>query len=174
MINKDIVVVALDEEVLNSNKFKRYQDITRCDYATLIRNILYGNPKVIVMDTVFYQKGDNKVCNRELTDILEKNPNVIIGVEYNEKSGPLQTDFFGAGSYTGSMGIINSTSYNSFNVLNFNLPDYHNRVRLYEKGEKSILPISVEAYRIAHNLKKPNVTDTAIIFENGISVPIDE
>lgn len=55
-INKDIVVVALDEETLNSNKFKRYQDINRCDYATLLRNILYGDPKVVVMDTVFYQK----------------------------------------------------------------------------------------------------------------------
>jgi len=78
MIDKDIIVVALDEETLNSNKFKRYQDINRCDYATLLRNILYGDPKVVVMDMVFYQKGENEACDRELTDILEKNPNVII------------------------------------------------------------------------------------------------
>lgn len=55
-IDKDIIIVALDEETLNSNKFKRYQDINRCDYATLLRNILYGDPKVVVMDMVFYQK----------------------------------------------------------------------------------------------------------------------
>jgi len=71
-IDKDIIVVALDEETLNSNKFKRYQDINRCDYATLLRNILYGDPKVIVMDTVFYQKGENEACDRELTDVLQK------------------------------------------------------------------------------------------------------
>lgn len=174
IIDTDIVVVALDEETLNSNKFKRYQDITRCDYATLLRNILYGDPKVVVMDTVFYQKGDNEACDRELTDILEKNPNVIIGVEYNEKSETLHTDLFGVGSYTGSMGIINSTSYNSFNVFNFNLADYRNRVRLYEKWENSILPISIEAYRIAHNLGKPNVIDKTIVFEDGTRIPLDE
>lgn len=174
LVDKDIVVVALDEETLNSNKFKRYQDITRCDYATLIRNILYGDPKVVVMDTVFYQKGDNEACDRELTDILEKNPNVIIGVEYNEKSQSIQTDLFGAGDYKGSRGIINTTSYNSFNIFNFNLPDYRNRVRLYEKGGNSVLPISIEAYRIAHNLEKPNVTNNAIIFENGTRIPVDD
>lgn len=174
LIDKDIIVVALDEETLNSNKFKRYQDITRCDYATLIRNILYGDPKVVVMDTVFYQKGENEACDRELTDILQKNPNVIIGAEYNEKSQLLQTDLFGEGSYKESMGIINTTSYNSFNVFNFSLPDYRNRVRLYDKGENSILPISIEAYRISHNLKNPNVTDSAIVFENGTQIPVDD
>lgn len=174
MIDKDIVVVALDEETLNSNKFKRYQDITRCDYATLLRNILYGDPKVVVMDTVFYQKGENEACDRELIDILQKNSNIIIGVEYNEKSQSLHTDLFGVESYQGSLGIINSTSYNSFNIFNFNLPDYRNRARLYEKGEGSVLPISIEAYRIAHHLKKPSVTDTEILFEDGTRVPLDE
>ena len=94
-------------------------------------------------------------------------------MEYNEKSKSLQTNLFGKGDYKGSMGIINSTSYNSFNVLNFNLPDYRNRVRLYDKGKDSILPVSIEAYRISHDLKKPNVTDTAIVFEDGTQVPID-
>ncbi len=174
LTDKDIIVVALDEETLNSNKFKRYQDITRCDYATLIRNILYGDPKVIVMDMVFYQKGENEACDRELTDILEKNPNVIIGAEYNEKTRSLHTDLFGAGNYAGSMGIINTTSYNSFNVFNFNLADYRNRVRLYEKGGDFVLPISIEAYRLAHNLQKPNVTSDAILFENGTQIPVDD
>jgi len=72
------------------------------------------------------------------------------------------------------MGVINTTSYNSFNIFNFNLPDYRNRARLYDKGKESILPISIEAYRIAHNLKKPNVTSDAIVFEDGTNIPLDE
>lgn len=174
MVDKNIVVVALDEETLNSNKFKRYQDITRCDYATLLRNILYGDPKVVVMDIVFYQKGENEACDRELADILAKNPNVIIGAEYNEKMGSLQANLFGQGEYQGSMGIINSTSYNSLNIFGLSLADYRNRVRLYEKGDTSVLPISIEAYKIAHDLGKPDVTSDAIVFENGIQIPLDE
>ena len=55
-IDRNLVLVALDEETLNSPKFKRYQDITRCDYATLLRNILNGDPKVVAVDAVFYQQ----------------------------------------------------------------------------------------------------------------------
>jgi hypothetical protein len=174
MIDKSIIVVALDEETLNSNKFKRYQEITRCDYATLLRNILYGDPKVVVMDIVLYQKGENEACDRELTDILAKNPNVIIGAAYSEKSSSLQTNLFGQEVYRGSMGLINTTSYNSLNIFGLNLADYRNRVRLYDKGIASTLPISLEAYRIAHQLGTANVTNNAVIFEKGAQIPLDE
>lgn len=173
-VNKDIIVVALDEKTLNSQKFKRYQDINRCDYATLLRNILYGDPKVVVMDTVFYQKWENESCDRELKNVLSKNPNIVVGAEYNENIHSLHANLFWEEKYMGSMGIINSTSANPFNVINVDLPDYRNRVRLYDKTKWSILPISVEAYRIAYNLREPIVTDTSVIFDNGTRIPVDK
>lgn len=99
---------------------------------------------------------------------------MIIGVEYNEKAQSLHTNILGEGDYKGSMGIINSTSYNSINIFDFNLADYRNRVRLYEKGSESVLPIGIEAYRQAFELGKVNVTSDAIVFKDGSHIPLDE
>lgn len=49
----NIVVVALDDVTLNSNSFKRYQDINRCDYATLLKNILNAEPSTVGVDVFF-------------------------------------------------------------------------------------------------------------------------
>lgn len=72
------------------------------------------------------------------------------------------------------MGTINSTSYNSLNIFDWNLADYRNRVRLYDTREDSPLPISIEAYRIAHHGKKPTITKDAIFFTDGTKIPVDE
>lgn len=123
----------MDDETLNSGKFKKYQDINRCDYTTLLSNILSGKPKAVVIDTVLYQTAKSETCARGFMDILAKNPNVIVGVEYTKNTHKLYTDLLEDVNYNGSIGITNTLSYTSLNVFNWKLADYHNRVRIYDK-----------------------------------------
>ena len=82
-IDPDIVIVALDEKTLG--EFKRYQDISRCDYATLLRNISRGDPKAVGVDVFFAQKSGQESCDRELIDFIKRDKNVFIGTEYDEE-----------------------------------------------------------------------------------------
>ena len=175
MIDKNIMIVALDSETLNSGKYKSYQEINRCDYATLLNNILIGNPKVVVMDTVLYQPIKDEVCVSEFMDILAKNPNVIIGTEYNKDTHALSTNLLeDMATYTGSIGVTNTLSYTSLNVFHLKLADYRNRVQMYNRGTKPLLALGIEAYQLAHNLSTPTVTEEALIFNSGTQIPIDE
>ncbi|EKD30379.1 MAG: Adenylate cyclase, partial [uncultured bacterium (gcode 4)] len=173
-IDKNIAIVALDEETLNSHKFKRYQDIDRCDHANLLRNILYGDPKIVVVDMVFYQKGENEACDNELKDILQKNPNVIVGVEYDETRKTLHTDIFWEEWRSKNIALVNTTSYNSLNVFNFHLADYKNRVKIYDARKNPILPLAIEAYKQARGFKEAVLTETDIVFDGREKIPLDE
>ena len=174
MIDKDIMIVALDNETLNSGKYKKYQDINRCDYTTLLNNILAGNPKAVILDTVLYQTAINETCASDFTDILAKNPKVIVGMEYNTSTKMLYTNLLENTIYSGSIGITNTLSYTSFNLFKWSLADYRNRVHLYKQSEKPLLPLGIEAYQLTHNLNKPIITPTALIFNSGTQIPIDE
>lgn len=81
-INKDIIIVAIDDKTINSNNFKRYQDINRSDYADLIRKISYDNPKIIFTDVVFSSKSND---DKKLLDFINKNENLIFNTEIIEK-----------------------------------------------------------------------------------------
>lgn len=85
LVDPNIVVVAIDEKTVNSDGFKRYQDISRCNYTTLLRNITHSDPKAVGVDVFFAQKSAQESCDTELVSFLRKNGNVLVGTEYNEK-----------------------------------------------------------------------------------------
>ena len=77
-INKDIVIVALDSKTLNSDNFHRYQDIWREDYAQLLQNILYQDPKIVGVDVTFVQKDlQETTWDIHLKQLLKTNKNLI-------------------------------------------------------------------------------------------------
>ena len=80
---------------------------------------------------------------------MQKNPNVIVGVEYDEERKKMQSDLFGMSRGAESLAYVNTTSYNSLNVLNIPLADYRNRVGIYDRADRPILPLALEAYRQA-------------------------
>lgn len=83
-ISKDIIVVAIDDKTLNSEKFWRLQDFSRADYAQLLRNILYWEPKIIWVDIFFFNKSENKSDDRQFQEIINKNRNIILSNEIDE------------------------------------------------------------------------------------------
>ncbi len=85
--SSDVLVVALDEVTLWAGDFKRYQDIDRCDYASLIETILHDDPRMVAVDIFFHQAGEDIGCDRALAEAAD-DPRVILGTEYDPSQNP--------------------------------------------------------------------------------------
>lgn len=81
--SKNIVLVSLDEKTLNTEGFKRYQEIWRYDYAKVIKNILTQNPSLVVVDIYFSQNSTDSYWDDELYK-LAKNTKVVFSTETNK------------------------------------------------------------------------------------------
>ncbi len=173
-ISKEIIVVALDTNTINSEKFKRFQDINRCDYTTLLRNILYWDPKVIWVDIVFYQKSSIQSCDNELKNILIKNNNIIIWTEFIEEKWGI-VNLFWSDKNIKNIAFVDTKSYNDLNFFSFgNTQDLKNKIPIYYTDEDPILPLSFEIYKRFNNITSVEANNDYVLFSNGNKVPVKD
>lgn len=170
-VNKDIVVVALDKKTLTSTKFKRFQDINRADYATLIRHIGYWDPKVIWVDVFFLHESQDESQDRELKEILEKNDNVIIASEIWDWTAPswvfMWDDFK-------NYWYIDTVSLNDIDIFNLHLNDYKNKLPIVFDGINPSIPMSVFLFKKAYwyDNVKVDLENSTMSFDDKYIVPL--
>ena len=115
-VDSDIVIVAIDDKTLNSSGFKRYQDIGRCDYSTLLKNLINAEPKAVAVDVFFSQGSERRNCDRELTDLLSENSNVFVGTEYDERKKEIVPIFDGT-ERVENVALVNTNGYHPAEAL---------------------------------------------------------
>lgn len=166
--DKDIIIVALDEKTLNSEMFKRYQDITRCDHADLIRNIEYWEPKSIWIDIFFDQKSDKQECDNKLQNEIKKYNNVILWTEYDPTKWVKKYLFWGE-KETENIAYVDTKSYNDLDILDiFKNSDYKNKIPIYYDWLNPILPFSFAVYKLANWIKNTQINNDLVQLDNNI------
>lgn len=108
---EDIVIVALDDETLNQEKFKRFQDITRADYARVLEHILKGNPKAIGVDTFFFNKSENEAEDERLREVLSQTNKVVVAEQFDDKSKTFIEPHFSLGLGDDDKGYVDLSSH---------------------------------------------------------------
>ena len=81
--HEDIVIVALDDETINHPGFKRFQDISRADYAKVIKNIFADDPKGIGIDVFFYNASQDDSEDEALANVLREHENIFLANEFD-------------------------------------------------------------------------------------------
>ena len=152
-IDKDIVIVALDDKTINSNNFKRYQDISRTDYADILRIINYDKPKAIFTDVVFSNETKD---DKKLLDIIKKNKNIVFNTEIIKKENLWVLEYKPIENVIIPKENLWYPNVNSFNILNDYLAlewesEVKNIIPIYEWN---FLPSPFELYMKANNIKK--------------------
>lgn len=165
---QDIVLVAIDDKTLNAEEFKLQWDLTRDDYADILRKILYGNPKWILTDIVFYQNSQNPVADEQLRTLLIENPHIVVGAEVNENKKLTPLLFMERYPNYDSFGYVNTLSYNTLSLFGSQSP-YKNFVPLYFKWQDVALPLSFKLYNVINDNNSYQVTGDQIIFNKQIA-----
>lgn len=108
--SSDIVVVAMDNETLNNPEFKRFQDISRSDYAQVLSNIMQGSPKVVGVDVFFYNESDDVIEDKTLAQVLSDHPNIVLASEFDYAKRDILMPSSSLGVEVSQTGYINLTS----------------------------------------------------------------
>jgi CHASE2 domain-containing sensor protein len=173
----DIVVVALDDATINSASFKRYQDISRCDYATLLKNLLNSEPKAIGVDVFFSSASKDAGCDDELSGLLQKNPNIFVGSEYNEKTKEIIPLFNGKKNLE-TIGLVNIHGYHLAGAFAEEFlgiahkTDTRNSLLLYSFGKNiNVLPISLSLYQYAMGIPSVDISQNEVAFAGKNAFP---
>lgn len=171
-IDNDIVLVAIDERTLNSDNFKRYQDLNRADYAWLLRNISYGHPKAIWVDIFFVNESQTEVEDRELKNVLTQFPNIIIWSEVDNRKVvmPFVSDYQW-------VWYVNTISYNHLDILNLWFWKYKNKIPLYFNWTDVDIPLFLKVYMAVNNIESVNVSEHKITYQinwKTKSIPLEK
>lgn len=163
--SKDIIIVALDKKTLSSESFKRFQDINRSDYAELVRNISYWQPKVIWLDVLFLHDSDNEANDREFKKEVEDNENIVLASEI--WSWWLIWWLFMGQDYKW-YGYVDIISYNDMDIYNFNLNDYKNKIPIAFEWQNPPLSFAMNVFKKAYWYNDVNVNfeKSIVSFDN--------
>lgn len=168
-INKDIIIVAIDKATITSKLFTRYQDIHRSDYATIIRNIQYWEPKVIWVDVFFLQQSNNEINDRELIKELKEDENIVIAYEVWE-SWQIWTSFMWQ-DYKWYW-YVDILAHNRLDIFWLNLTDYKNNIPIHFEWDNPSLPFVLNIYKIINWYKNTQINfwKQEINFDNWKSI----
>ncbi len=166
-IDNDIIIVALDDKTINSNNFKRFQDINRSDYADLLRIISYDEPKAVFTDVVFSNKTTD---DKKLLDTISRNDNMLFNIEIIKKENKYET-LENIIIPKENLGYPNINSFNSLNnffeIISWS--DIKNIMPIYL--DFTILPIPFELYRVVNDFILPEISQNYIkIWEKKIEI----
>ncbi len=171
------MIVALDDTTLNSTSFKRYQDISRCDYVTLLKNLIHSDVKAVAVDVFFSASSRDKECDSELIALLKKYPNIIVWTEYNEEKQEIIPLFDGKEKIE-NIWLVNTNGYHyaadfAERILRFtHTTDTRNSLLLYSFGQDiSVLPIAASLYKNIINSPQVSISRERIDFKNNGSFP---
>ncbi|EKD66057.1 MAG: hypothetical protein ACD_49C00067G0043 [uncultured bacterium (gcode 4)] len=166
-VDKNIVIVALDSKTINSPKFKRFQDISRCDYAELIKNIQYWEPKAIWVDVFFSQESKDKNCDKELIKIINENENIIIWTEYIDSKNDVEKKLFGLNEEMKNIAYVDTKSYNDLDLFWISSGlDFKNKIPIYFNWNNPILPLSLALYKVNNNIENINIDENNIYIDS--------
>lgn len=168
-INDDIVIVAIDEKTLNSNNFKRFQDITRWDFADLIRKISYREPAGVLVDVVFSQKSSNKSDDERLLSLFDFYENIIFATEFEEDKEKFIENVIIPND---KLWYINVTSYSNINILNdiLSFQNIKNAIPFYTKQN---FPIIFWLYSLINHKEVSFYNDTLLIWKDK-KIPLNK
>lgn len=184
-VNKDIVIVWLDDDTLNKMSM-RYQEIWRSIYTDLLNKIIIQKPKAIAVDVVFKW---STLEDNDLFDLLNKNSNLIIWTEViseigqNWKPEISQLKEILWQTWLTSLWEVSTIQYNYLGLNNdsfldnsiFSSKDLKNIIPVY--GEDSYwkpfpLPLSIKTYFAANNIANYKVESDGIYFKDK-KIPLD-
>lgn len=154
-INKDIIIVAIDEKTLNSNNFKRFLDITRWDYADLLRRISYNEPKAILVDIVFSQIWTHLSDDERLLHLIKSNSNIVFATEFLEDQNKWIENIIIPKEKLWYINVISYSNINFFDNL-LHIQNIKNAIPFYSQN---LFPIIFKLYSI--------VNDTTLLIQNN-------
>lgn len=172
-INDEIVVVAIDKKTLNSDRFKRFQDLDRPIYAELLNKITYWDPKIIWVDVFFLHDSSDSSQDVQLRKILEANDNIIIAWETQWWK---LADWVFMGNDYKNYWYVDTVSLNDVDIFWFHFNDYKNKIPIVANWENPILPLSVEVFKRYYWYDNVNVDfdSSSIFFDNKYKVKLQD
>lgn len=156
-LDKDIVIVAIDEKTLNSDKFKRYWDLNRSDYASLLRNIAYWDPKAIWVDIFFVNNSENPTEDTDLKELINQFDNIVIWSEVDNWGEILPSV-----ADISKVWYVNTISYDNLDIYWLNDTTIKNKIPLYYHWNTQSVPLSVKTYIKSEKISELDINDNYI------------
>lgn len=173
-IDDNIMVIALDDKTLNSSKFKRMQDVTRADYASIFQKIVYMEPKLVWVDIFFASNSTDKTSDRKFKEFVKNNKNFIFVSEYDLKEEKLLNPFIVKEVDPLNLWYANVESYNPIYREYFWLTDTKNALPFYFwDWPNPPIPLAFSMYRYINWIKDIRVWYDGVLIDMNDEIALN-